>query len=116
MAKKNIKFEVISEDAAPSELLIDYWKFGEKRTFALTIKNMLEKHSIPTPSLLEKKVSQIGFIEVSRLRDCEKCNDIHKFYVRSNFTYYLDKIKSLDNTCIKCNNENKIKYVKDTFE
>ena len=113
---ENIEFEIISEDVNTPELLLDYWKFGDKRTFALTIKDVIEKYGIQTPSILAKEVGKIGFLQVSRLKDCGRCYDKHEFYVRSNFTYYLDRVKGLDNKCIKCLNKKNIKYAKDTLE
>ena len=53
---ENIEFEIISEDVNTPELLLDYWKFGDKRTFALTIKDVIEKYGIQTPSILAKEV------------------------------------------------------------
>lgn len=116
MVVENIEFEIISEDVNTPQLLLDYWKFGEKRTFALSLKDVIEKYGIQTPSILTKEVGKIGFLQVSRLKDCGRCCDKYEFYVRSNFTYYLDRVKGLDNKCIKCFNEKNIKYAKDTLE
>ena len=116
MVKEKLEFEIISEERGISELLLDYWKFGDKRTFALTVKDVIEKHGIQTPSILAKEVGKIGFLQVSRLKDCGRCYDKHEFYVRSNFTYYLDRVKGLDNKCIECLNKKNIKYAKDTLE
>lgn len=116
MVKEKLEFEIISEEVGISELLQDYWKFGEKKKFALTAKEILAKYSIQTPSVLAKEVSEIGFLQVSRLKECSKCYDKHKFYVRSDFSYYIDRVESFDNRCIECTNEKNIKYAQDTLE
>ncbi|WP_180023274.1 hypothetical protein [Acinetobacter sp. YH1901134] len=116
MVKEKFEFEIISEEVEISELLQDYWKFGEKKKFALTVKEILMKYSIQTPSILAKEVSKIGFLQVSRLKNCGKCFDKHKFYVRNNFNYYIDRLKNVDNRCIDCTNEKYIKYALDTLE
>ena len=115
MIMENIKFEIISEDVVTPELLLDYWKFGEKRRFELTIKDMLEKYSIQTPSILAKDVGEIGFLQVSRLKDCCKCYDKRKFHVRSDFNYFIDRVKSSDNKCIECLNKKNIKIAQEIF-
>lgn len=113
MIIENIKFEIISEDVVTPELLLDYWKFGEKRRFELTIKDMLEKYSIQTPSILAKDVGEIGFLQVSILKDCGKCYNKRKFHVRSDFNYSIDKVKSSDNKCIECLNKKNIKIAQE---
>jgi len=115
MIMENIKFEIISEDVVTPELLLDYWKFGEKRRFELTIKDMLEKYNIQTPSILAKDVGKIGFLQVSRLKDCCKCYDKRKFHVRSDFNYFIDRVKSSDNKCIECLNKKNIKIAQEIF-
>lgn len=115
MNMENIKFEIISEDVVTPELLLDYWKFAEKRRFELTIKDMLEKYNIQTPSILAKDVGKIGFLQVSRLKDCCKCYDKRKFHIRSDFNYFIDRVKSSDNKCIECLNKKNIKIAQEIF-
>lgn len=116
MVVENIEFEIISEDVNTPELLLDYWKFGDKRTFALSLKNVIEKYGIQTPSILAKEVSRIGFLQVSRLKDCGKCYDKSNFHVRSDFNYFIDRVKSSDNKCVECLNKKNIKIAKETIQ
>lgn len=46
MKEEKLKFDIISEEVGVSELLQDYWQFGEKKKFALTAKEVFTKHNI----------------------------------------------------------------------
>lgn len=66
--------------------------------------------------MLTKEVGKIGFLQVSRLKDCGKCYDIRNFHVRTDFNYYIDRISSFDKICTECANKKYIKYALDTLE
>ncbi|WP_340600944.1 hypothetical protein [Acinetobacter sp. HZNU-JH01] len=116
MKEEKLKFDIISEEVGVSELLQDYWQFGEKKKFALTAKEVFTKHNIQSPTMLTKEVGKIGFLQVSRLKDCGKCYDIRNFHVRTDFNYYIDRISSFDKICTECANKKYIKYALDTLE
>lgn len=116
MIMENIKFEIISEDGVTPELLLDYWKFGEKRRFELTIKDILEKYSFKTQTILAQEVGKIGCLQVIKLKDCGTCYDKRDFYTRSDFNYFIDRVRRFEDKCIECLNEKNFKITQEAIQ
>lgn len=116
MIMENIKFEIISEDGVTPELLLDYWKFGEKRRFELTIKDILEKYSFQTQTILAQEVGKIGCLQVIKLKDCGTCYDKRDFYTRSDFNYFIDRVRRFEDKCIECLNEKNFKITQEAIQ